>query len=175
MVVFNVFLTSMPVISLGVFEQDVSSDVCLQVMNKQQNLRFSINKREGKLLIHRHFLSNETVSIPLQTRAEEHNFFLEPCCWLDSEWHCCCFRHIPSKRIHILSCCIQTRRTRSRHHTVWCHYVHVYNLDCKLPNCSHHHSLHLDPASFHLGQHPVMVHFRTRLRCAPSRLLSTRI
>jgi len=27
---FNVILTSLPVISLGVFEQDVSSDVCLE-------------------------------------------------------------------------------------------------------------------------------------------------
>ncbi|KAJ0082558.1 hypothetical protein Patl1_11780 [Pistacia atlantica] len=31
MVMFNVMLTSLPVISLGVFEQDVSSDLCLQV------------------------------------------------------------------------------------------------------------------------------------------------
>ncbi|KMZ65115.1 putative Phospholipid-transporting ATPase [Zostera marina] len=30
MILFNVILTSLPVISLGVFEQDVSSDVCLQ-------------------------------------------------------------------------------------------------------------------------------------------------
>ncbi|GKB74492.1 probable phospholipid-transporting ATPase 4 [Tanacetum coccineum] len=30
MVVFNLFLTSLPVISLGVLEQDVSSDICLQ-------------------------------------------------------------------------------------------------------------------------------------------------
>nr|GEU75403.1 probable phospholipid-transporting ATPase 4 [Tanacetum cinerariifolium] len=30
MLIFNVFLTSMPVISLGVFEQDVSSEICLQ-------------------------------------------------------------------------------------------------------------------------------------------------
>ena len=31
MLSFNVILTSLPVISLGVFEQDVSSEVCLQV------------------------------------------------------------------------------------------------------------------------------------------------
>lgn len=31
MLLFNVVLTSLPVISLGVFEQDVSSEVCLQV------------------------------------------------------------------------------------------------------------------------------------------------
>lgn len=31
MLLFNVILTSLPVISLGVFEQDVSSEVCLQV------------------------------------------------------------------------------------------------------------------------------------------------
>lgn len=31
MVMFNVLLTSLPVISLGVLEQDVSSDVCLKV------------------------------------------------------------------------------------------------------------------------------------------------
>lgn len=31
MILFNVVLTSLPVISLGVFEQDVDSDVCLQV------------------------------------------------------------------------------------------------------------------------------------------------
>jgi len=31
MILFNVVLTSLPVISLGVFEQDVPSEVCLQV------------------------------------------------------------------------------------------------------------------------------------------------
>lgn len=31
MLLFNVVLTSLPVISLGVFEQDVDSEVCLQV------------------------------------------------------------------------------------------------------------------------------------------------
>ncbi|KAJ0579241.1 putative P-type phospholipid transporter [Helianthus annuus] len=31
MVLFNVVLTSLPVIALGVFEQDVSSEICLQV------------------------------------------------------------------------------------------------------------------------------------------------
>lgn len=31
MILFNVILTSLPVISLGVFEQDVSSEVCLQL------------------------------------------------------------------------------------------------------------------------------------------------
>lgn len=31
MVMFNVILTSLPVLSLGVIEQDVSSDVCLKV------------------------------------------------------------------------------------------------------------------------------------------------
>lgn len=31
MILFNVILTSLPVIALGVFEQDVSSEVCLQV------------------------------------------------------------------------------------------------------------------------------------------------
>lgn len=33
MLIFNVLLTSLPVISLGAFEQDVSSEVCLQVMS----------------------------------------------------------------------------------------------------------------------------------------------
>ena len=32
MLLFNVILTSLPVISLGVFEQDVSSEICLQVI-----------------------------------------------------------------------------------------------------------------------------------------------
>lgn len=36
-VIFNVFLTSLPVISLGVLEQDVSSEVCLKV-RKIKNL-----------------------------------------------------------------------------------------------------------------------------------------
>lgn len=31
MVMFNVLLTSLPVLSLGVLEQDVSSEVCLKV------------------------------------------------------------------------------------------------------------------------------------------------
>ncbi|KAI4387367.1 hypothetical protein MLD38_005205 [Melastoma candidum] len=45
MILFNVFVTSLPVISLGVFEQDVSSDVCLQFpalyQQGQNNLFFS--------------------------------------------------------------------------------------------------------------------------------------
>ena len=35
MSLFNVFFTSLPVIALGVFEQDVSSRVCLQVLYVQ--------------------------------------------------------------------------------------------------------------------------------------------
>lgn len=31
MILFNVFVTSLPVLSLGVFEQDVSAEVCSQV------------------------------------------------------------------------------------------------------------------------------------------------
>ena len=34
MLLFNVVLTSLPVISLGVFEQDVSSEICLQVYDR---------------------------------------------------------------------------------------------------------------------------------------------
>lgn len=37
MVMFNVLLTSLPVISLGVLEQDVSSDVCLKVKTQHAN------------------------------------------------------------------------------------------------------------------------------------------
>ncbi|KAJ6426336.1 hypothetical protein OIU84_022031 [Salix udensis] len=54
MVVFNVFLTSMPVISLGVFEQDVSSDVCLQFPSLyrqgQRNIFFSWSRVVGWIL-----------------------------------------------------------------------------------------------------------------------------
>jgi phospholipid-translocating ATPase len=38
MLLFNVVLTSLPVISLGVFEQDVSSEICLQVYDRISNL-----------------------------------------------------------------------------------------------------------------------------------------
>jgi len=38
MLLFNVVLTSLPVISLGVFEQDVSSEICLQVYDRTSNL-----------------------------------------------------------------------------------------------------------------------------------------
>jgi phospholipid-translocating ATPase len=38
MLLFNVVLTSLPVISLGVFEQDVSSEICLQVCYRIANL-----------------------------------------------------------------------------------------------------------------------------------------
>lgn len=40
MLLFNVVLTSLPVISLGVFEQDVDSEVCLQVGNQDFTLFF---------------------------------------------------------------------------------------------------------------------------------------
>lgn len=38
MVLFNVLLTSLPVIALGVLEQDVSPDVCLQVRRKKKTI-----------------------------------------------------------------------------------------------------------------------------------------
>ena len=38
LLLFNVVLTSLPVISLGVFEQDVPSDVCLQVIYSLRHL-----------------------------------------------------------------------------------------------------------------------------------------
>lgn len=38
MLLFNVVLTSLPVISLGVFEQDVSSEICLQVYDRTSNI-----------------------------------------------------------------------------------------------------------------------------------------
>ncbi|KAM7500349.1 hypothetical protein LguiA_024763 [Lonicera macranthoides] len=54
MVMFNVFLTSLPVISLGVLEQDVSSDVCLQFpalyQQGQKNIYFSWKRIIGWIL-----------------------------------------------------------------------------------------------------------------------------
>ncbi|CAK7335867.1 unnamed protein product [Dovyalis caffra] len=51
MVMFNVLLTSLPVISLGVFEQDVSSEVCLQFpclyRQGQRNTNFSWSRIVG--------------------------------------------------------------------------------------------------------------------------------
>lgn len=42
MILFNVVLTSLPVISLGVFEQDVPSEVCLQVCSLEMSYGFHI-------------------------------------------------------------------------------------------------------------------------------------
>lgn len=54
MVMFNVLLTSLPVVSLGVFEQDVSSDVCLQFPSLyrqgQRNIIFSWSRIVGWIL-----------------------------------------------------------------------------------------------------------------------------
>ncbi|KDP36448.1 hypothetical protein JCGZ_08578 [Jatropha curcas] len=54
MVMFNVLLTSLPVISLGVFEQDVPSDVCLQFpalyKQGQENIYFSWSRIVGWIL-----------------------------------------------------------------------------------------------------------------------------
>ncbi|XP_059634389.1 probable phospholipid-transporting ATPase 5 [Cornus florida] len=54
MVTFNVILTSLPVIALGVLEQDVSSDVCLQFpalyQQGQKNVNFSWNRIVGWIL-----------------------------------------------------------------------------------------------------------------------------
>ncbi|KAM7251337.1 hypothetical protein ACFE04_023220 [Oxalis oulophora] len=54
MVMFNVMLTSLPVISLGVFEQDVSSEVCLQFpalyRQGQMNIYFSWSRIIGWIL-----------------------------------------------------------------------------------------------------------------------------
>ncbi|XP_030473454.1 probable phospholipid-transporting ATPase 4 isoform X1 [Syzygium oleosum] len=53
MILFNVFVTSIPVISLGVFEQDVSSEICLQFPALYQqgprNLFFNWHKILGMM------------------------------------------------------------------------------------------------------------------------------
>jgi len=45
MILFNVVLTSLPVISLGVFEQDVPSEVCLQVCSLEMSSMCFIHVR----------------------------------------------------------------------------------------------------------------------------------
>ncbi|KAF5736244.1 hypothetical protein HS088_TW14G00380 [Tripterygium wilfordii] len=54
LVMFNVLLTSLPVISLGVFEQDLSSDVCLQFpalyQQGQKNIYFTWERIIGWIL-----------------------------------------------------------------------------------------------------------------------------
>lgn len=54
MLLFNVILTSLPVISLGVFEQDVSSEICLQVSlfcaYYHNNVSNVVNLSEGVMI-----------------------------------------------------------------------------------------------------------------------------
>ena len=48
MVMFNVLLTSLPVVALGVLEQDVSSDVCIKVKIRLRiNVLFTPIKAES--------------------------------------------------------------------------------------------------------------------------------
>lgn len=47
---YNVFFTSLPVIALGVFDQDVSSQFCLKVISKFVARLFCILKRSNQKL-----------------------------------------------------------------------------------------------------------------------------
>lgn len=77
-VIFNVLLTSLPVISLGVLEQDVSYEVCLKVKKsrtctKCNSLQWFFIKNLITLLM---FVIGE-VSNPLSTRTKEYLLQLE--------------------------------------------------------------------------------------------------
>lgn len=78
-VIFNVLLTSLPVISLGVLEQDVSYEVCLKVKKKSRtctecnSLQWFFIKNLITLLM---FVIRE-VSNPLSTRTKEYLLQLE--------------------------------------------------------------------------------------------------
>jgi magnesium-transporting ATPase (P-type) len=70
MILFNVVLTSLPVISLGVFEQDVPSEVCLQVCFLEVSLTCFIH--------HVRIIQNMSccvlciaVSCPISTRTQK--------------------------------------------------------------------------------------------------------
>lgn len=52
---FNLFLTSLPVISLGVLEQDVSSDICLQVYSQTLVMLFLTDKAHPNSISNSHF------------------------------------------------------------------------------------------------------------------------
>lgn len=82
LLLFNVVLTSLPVISLGVFEQDVPSDVCLEVIVSLYHLHIQ-NKTLPKLHI---FASVFIVPCIVSTRPQEPVLRLVQDPRMDGEW-----------------------------------------------------------------------------------------
>ncbi|KAL0442362.1 UNVERIFIED_CONTAM: putative phospholipid-transporting ATPase 5 [Sesamum latifolium] len=127
MVMFNVLLTSLPVISLGVLEQDVSSDVCLKFpalyQEGQRNICFSWKRIIGWIL------NGILASIAVFTI----NIYL------------------------LFPSAFDKRGKLSRHRTHRHHNIHMHNLDSKLPDCSHDLPLHMDQPFLDLGQHSRLI------------------
>ena len=73
MLLFNVILTSLPVISLGVFEQDVSSEVCLQVCLQGSE----IQSRQTHLVAGLHKLCFHLVQFPALYQQGPRNLFFD--------------------------------------------------------------------------------------------------
>lgn len=108
MVMFNVLLTSLPVISLGVLEQDVSSSVCLQVKHKMQH-RFPQNtiiicsdNYSDSILT---FLVTRKVSSPLSAGTKEYLLQLEAHRWLDIKRHFGFSGYLHTEHLYIVLSC----------------------------------------------------------------------
>lgn len=81
MLLFNVILTSLPVISLGVFEQDVSPEVCLQVrIHKYWCLHLIFHSQSS------HFQFPFVVSCVVSARAQKLVLRLVQDIWVDGKW-----------------------------------------------------------------------------------------
>lgn len=84
MLLFNVILTSLPVISLGVFEQDVSSEICLQVSlfcaYYHNNVPNVVNLSEGVMIATFGNTQNHNSALIHTIHLMLNNSFIQSCC-----------------------------------------------------------------------------------------------
>lgn len=116
-----------------------------------------------------------SVSGPLSTRTKGYFLQLEANLGVDGKWNTYICHHIHPKRQHSILLSLPTRGRSHRHLPFRSDHIHRRHMDCKLSDCSNHHSLYMDPTYLHMGKHLVLVYFLTLLWCSSTRILRPRI
>lgn len=156
---YNVFFTSLPVIALGVFDQDVSSKLCLKVKPQQTHYLGVVktNLNHGSLLTK--ISIHVSVSITLPRRCTKPTIQLEKNIRLGIKRSCKFRDHILLLHPRVGASILSQRRRSCWLRNTRNHIVHMCRMGCELPNGIINNLLHIHSTYFHMGKHFHVVHF----------------
>lgn len=167
---FNVFFTSLPVIALGVFDQDVSARLCLKV-----KIFFSVSFSRLKIYHCVSWNLFSTVSVTVPRRSTKRIIQLGTDPRMDVEWNHKLNDHFLPHNQHNGSSSFSEGWPSSWLLGSRSHNVLFRGLDGELPNGDFDKLLHLDPTLLYLGKHRGLVFVSCCLRFPSSNVFHNRI